>query len=139
MPFNTYIPRDQDSNFLRTVITQLGYVGIDVGDGFEQYCKCNHMKCVELFENAKRYFKAEEPKDGLSKPVENVKMSSLCELKLKPKNRSLVTLFRHRFHKDIGLSGGSGIDIKFIDLSFTGDEKRYQELLKNIPKWKVEE
>lgn len=138
--FESYIPKEQNVNFLRGYLTRdLGYVLVDVGDGFEQYCKCNHMKCLELFKALEKHSKAEEIKDGLTKFFKKRKsVDSSCRL-IEPENRSLATLFRNKHHKHIGAGGNSGIDITYVDLIFTGDEQRHQELTEKIPQWKENE
>jgi len=132
MVFQSYVPQNQDPNVLREKITQLGYVGVDSGEDYEQYCKCNHRQCVELFANLKKELskstltlikEALIRKDTEYKPPERIV----------PDDRSLVTLFREGFHKPIGIDGRSGLSFNYIQLMFVGNKERYQEVLTNLP------
>ena len=132
MVFHSYTPQQQDPSILNRNLEQLGYVGIDIGDGFEQYCKCNHRRCVDLFTNLKKELskgKLTTIKEAIMRKKDEYKPPE----KIEPDNRSLVTLFRNRRHTPIGNGGTSGLSLNYIDLVFVGSQERYQEVLTNLP------
>jgi len=133
MVFQSYVPQNQDPNALREKITQLGYVGVVSGEDYEQYCKCNHRQCVDLFANLKK-----ELSKGTLTLIKEALIRKDTEYKpperIVPDDRSLVTLFiREGFHKPIGIGGRSGLSFNYTQLMFVGNKERYQEVLTNLP------
>ena len=132
MVFHSYTPQQQDPAVLREKMGQLGYVGVDSGGDYEQYCKCNHRQCVDLFANLKK-----ELGKGTLTLIKEALVGKKDEYKppekIEPDNRSLLTFFRNGHHIPIGNGGRSGLSLTYIDLVFVGSQERYQEILTNLP------
>jgi len=132
---DSYIPNEQRAKFLRENIGKLGYVFVDAGGGYEQYCKCRDMKCTK---DLKSEHFANLVEKGIETKKSEVKGTE-CNLpgyireEITPPVRNLVTLFRENLHRTIG---SGSLDISFINLTFVGEEENYQKILISLPELK---
>jgi hypothetical protein len=115
MVFDSYIPQEQNSKSIKQKVTKLGFVPIDVGDGFEQYCKCDNPTCLELSKDSSKHE---------SKPHQE---------------RNLLTFFRNIYNKYIGYGKSSGIRVSYVDLIFDGKDVVHKQVLSELPPLKLDE